>query len=95
MLLCSMLNTESTIPLGRPAYLRGFLTRRNILPHLRSSDAALLDLPVTRNVMCSHYFSSMAPTAWSLLLNRLRRLKSPHVFSNSLKDYLNLNLKLK
>ena len=38
-------------------------------------------------------FTSMAPTTWNLLPYRLRRLKSPHVFANSLKDYLNLNLK--
>ena len=85
--------THKTLFLGRPAYLRALLTRRNILPHLRSSDATLLDLPVTRNVMRSRSFTSMAPTTWNLLPYRLRRLKSPHVFANSLKDYLNLKLK--
>ena len=85
--------TEKTLFLCRPAYLRGLLTRRNILPHLRSSDATLRDLPITRNVMRSRSFSSMSPTAWNLLPYRLHKLKSPHVFSNSLKDYLNLNLK--
>ena len=58
-----------------------------------SSDATLLDLHVTRNVMRSRSFTSMAPTTWNMLPYRLRRLKSPHVFANSLKDYLNLNLK--
>ena len=85
--------THKTLFLGRPAYLRAFLTRRNILPHLRSSDAKLLDLPVTRNVMRSLSFTSMAHTTWNLLPYRLRRLKSPNVFANSLNDYLNLNLK--
>ena len=85
--------TQKTLFLGRPAYLRGLLTCRNILPHMRSSDATLLDLPVTRNVMRSRSFSNMAFTAWNLLPYRLRRLKSPRVFANSLKDYLNLNLK--
>ena len=84
---------HKTLFLSRPAYLRGLLIRRNILPHLRSSDATLLDLPVTCNVMRSRSFTSMAPTTWNLLPYRLRRLKSPHVFANSLKDYLNLNLK--
>ena len=77
--------THKTLFLGRPAYLRGLLTRRNILLHLRSSDATLLDLPVTRNVMRSRSFTSMAPTTWNLLPYRLRRLKSPHVFANSLR----------
>ena len=85
--------THKTLFLGRPAYLRGLLTRRNILPHLRSSDATLFDLPVTRNVMRSRSLTRMAPTTWNLLHYRLRRLKSPHLFANSLKDYLNLNLK--
>ena len=89
-LLCLI---HKTLFLGRPAYLRGLLTRRNILPHMRSSDATLLELPVTRNVMRSRSFTSMVPTTWHLLLYRLRRLKSSHVFSNSLKDSLNLNLK--
>ena len=35
----------------------------------------------------------MAHTAWNLMPYRLRKLKSPHVFSNSLKDFLNLKLK--
>ena len=38
--------THKTLFLGRHAYLRGLLTRRNILPHLRSADATLLDLHV-------------------------------------------------
>ena len=50
-------------------------------------------LPVTRNVIRSRSFTSIAPTTWDMLPYRLRRLKSPHVFANSLKDYLNLNLK--
>ena len=81
--------TQKTLFLGRPAYLRGLLTRRNILPHLRSSDTTLLDLPVTRNVMRSRSFTSMVPTALHLLPYRLRRLKSPHVFANNLIDYFN------
>ena len=85
--------THKTLFLGRPVYLLGLLTFRNILPHMRSPDATLLDLPVTRNVMRSRSFTSMAPTTWNLLPYRLRRLKSPHVFANSLKEYLNLNLK--
>ena len=85
--------THKTLFLGRPAYLRGLLTCRNILPHLCSSDSTILDLPVTRTVMHYRSFTSMAPTAWHLLHCRLRRLKSPQVFTNSLKDYLNLNLK--
>ena len=83
----SLLNTYKLL-LGRPVYLRGLLTRCNILPHLRSYDATLLDLPVTRNVMRSLSFISMAPTAWDGLPDHLHRLKSPHVFVNSLKDYL-------
>ena len=84
--------TQKTLFLGRPAYLRGLLTRRNILPHLHTSDATLLDLPVTRNVMRSRSFSSMATTTWTLLSYRLCILKLPHVFANSFQDYLNLNL---
>ena len=67
-----------------------------ILPHLHSSDTTLLDLPVTRNLMRSRSFSSMAHIAWyflSLFSFFLRKLKTPHVFSNSLIDYLHLKLK--
>ena len=85
--------TQKTLFLGRPAYLRGLLIRPNILPHLRSYDATLLELHVTRNVIRSPSFSSMAPTTWKLLPYRLRKLKTPHVFSNSLIDYLHLKLK--
>ena len=34
---------HNTLILGRPGYLRGFLMRRQILKHLRSSDATLLE----------------------------------------------------
>ena len=72
--------TQKTLFLCIPAYLHGLLTCRNILPHLSSSDDILLDVPVTHNVMHSRSFSSMAPTACNLQPNRLRKLKSLHVF---------------
>ena len=93
MYLCMYVCNYVYIFLGRPAYLRGLLTRRNILPHLRSSDATLLDLPVTSNVMRSRSFTSMAHTTWNQLPYRLRRLKSPHVFANSLKDIIPSGIK--
>ena len=77
--------THKTLFLDRHVYIRGLLTSRNILPHLRSSDYTLLDLSVTRNVMRSRSFTSMAPTIWNMLPYRLRRLKSSHVFANNLR----------
>ena len=49
-LLCLM---HKTLILGRPGYLHGLLVRRQILQHLRSSDAALLELPNGCNAMLS------------------------------------------
>ena len=99
--------THKTLFLGRPRNVRNvrmvdlqlhtYMDCSLIAPinnrHLLSSDATLLDLPVTLNVMRSSSLSSMAPTVWHFLPYRLRKLKSPHVFSNGLKDYLNVKLK--
>ena len=85
-LLCLMHNT---LILGRPGYLRVLLVHRQILQHLSSSDATLLEMPNGYNAMQSRSFSRIAPARWNILTYYLRKLKSPRTFAYRLKDYLN------
>ena len=85
-LLCLMNNTLIQV---RPGYLRSLFVRRQILQHLRSSDATLLELPNGCNAMQSRSFSRMAPARRNTLPYYLRKLKSPRTFANYLKYYLN------